>query len=88
MRICALLTQHPTLIMLTQRRLRIEPAKIYRVYTAAYAAGIVNVLNGKRTLEEAESPREEASDDAGVMGRADADRQDFLEHMLRKVAGL
>jgi hypothetical protein len=47
MRISALLTRHPTSIMLAQRLLKVEAAEIYRFYSAARCAGLAHVLNRK-----------------------------------------
>jgi hypothetical protein len=45
MRICALLTRHPTSIGLVARKLHIRPEEVYQVYSAANSYGIVNCLS-------------------------------------------
>ncbi len=45
MRICALLTRHPSSILLVSRKLGIAPEEVYQVYSAACSSGIVNVLS-------------------------------------------
>ena len=47
MRICALLVNHSTSIMMARRRLRVDSGEIRRIYTAASLAGIARVLNRK-----------------------------------------
>ncbi len=49
-RICALLTRHPTTIMLVHHILGIEKEEVYRIYSAAYSAGIVERVSGHRQL--------------------------------------
>jgi len=44
-RICALLTRHPTTIMLVHRKLGIDKEEVYRIYSAAYSAGIANAIS-------------------------------------------
>lgn len=46
MRIVAMLTRHATSIALAHRLLKIEPAELYRVYSAARCAGLARVING------------------------------------------
>jgi len=46
MRIVAMLTRHATSIALAHRLLKIEPAELYRIYSAARCAGIARVVNG------------------------------------------
>ena len=45
-RICALLTRHPTTIMLVHHVLDIEKDEVYQIYSAAYSAGIVQRIGG------------------------------------------
>ena len=45
MRICALLSRHPTSVMLATRILKIPAAEMNRFYCAAYYAGMVKVKN-------------------------------------------
>ena len=63
-RICALLTRHPTTIMLAHRQLGISREEVYHVYGAAYGAGIARIVNQSREAlskqdEEAAPPAEE-----------------------------
>jgi len=44
MRICALLTRYPMTIMLVHRKLGIEKSELYQVYSAAYCAGLTDVV--------------------------------------------
>lgn len=44
-RICALLTRHPTSIMLVRRVLSIDKKEVSRIISAAYCAGIVNTIS-------------------------------------------
>lgn len=44
-RICALLTRHPTSIMLVRRVLGIDKKEASRIISAAYSAGIVNTIS-------------------------------------------
>lgn len=45
MRICALLTRYPMTIMLVHRKLGIEKKELYKTYSAAYCAGIANIIS-------------------------------------------
>lgn len=44
-RLAALLSRHPTSILLASRLLDIDAADIYRLYSAAHCAGLVRLLN-------------------------------------------
>jgi len=44
-RICALLTRHPTTIMLVHRMLGIDKEEVCQIYSAAYSAGIADTLS-------------------------------------------
>ncbi len=44
-RICALLTRHPTTIMLAHRQLGIARDEVYQVYSAAHSAGLASIIN-------------------------------------------
>ncbi len=81
MRICALLTRFPTTIMLTHRRLGAEKEEIYQTYSAAYCAGLVNMVsrNPQATVsQDATEPAEESP------GR----RRNLLRALLAKISGL
>lgn len=62
MRICALLTRHPTSIMLAHRLLRIDAQELYRFYSAATCAGSVKVLNRRPQEASIEEPEEESAE--------------------------
>ncbi len=81
MRICALLTRYPTTIMLTHRRLGAEKEEIYQTYSAAYCAGLVNMVsrNPQATSgADATEPTEEGP----------ARRRNLLRALLAKISGL
>ena len=44
-RICALLTRHPTTIMLVHRMLGIDKTEVGQIFSAAYSAGIADTLS-------------------------------------------
>lgn len=44
MRVCALLTRHPMTVMLVHRKLGIEKSELYQIYSAAYCAGLTNII--------------------------------------------
>lgn len=53
-RICALLTRHPTTIMLVHRVLGIDKEEVCHIYSAAYSAGIAHIAHSMgRTPEVA-----------------------------------
>ncbi len=78
-RICALLTRHPTTIMLVHRMLGINKEEVYRVYSAAYSAGIAHVVSRDRTLDET---RVEAVLPEPVQERS------LLRSLFAKISGL
>jgi hypothetical protein len=53
-RICALLTRHPTSIMLVRRVLGIDKKEVNRVISAAFSAGIVNTISRGPSLSSYE----------------------------------
>lgn len=66
-RICALLTRHPTTIMLAHRLLGIKKDEVYRIYSAAYAAGIANVIHqNPKATAGAEPEAEEKTEARGL----------------------
>lgn len=70
-RICALLTRHPTSIMLIRRILGIDKKEVNRVISAAYSAGIVNTISrGPSVISSepaiAETVKSEQSQKAGL----------------------
>ncbi len=54
-RICALLTRHPTSIMLVRRVLGIDRNEVNRIISAAYSAGIVKTVSHGPSLLNSES---------------------------------
>jgi hypothetical protein len=44
-RVCALLTRHPTTIMLVHHILDIEKSEVHQIYSAAYSAGIAHRIS-------------------------------------------
>lgn len=65
-RICALLTRHPTTIMLAHRLLGIGKDEVYRIYSAAYSAGIANIVNQNPEAVAGAEPAEERSEARGL----------------------
>ncbi len=68
-RICALLTRHPTSIMLIRRVLGIDRHEVNRVISAAHSAGIVNTVSRGPSAINIEPSTEEikpASQKAGL----------------------
>ena len=53
-RICALLTRHPTSITLVRRILGIDKKEVSRVISAAFSAGIVNMISRGPSLVSSE----------------------------------
>lgn len=83
MRICALLTRQPSSIVLVARKLGIDPAEVYQVYSAARSYGIVEVvsshLSHKPELAEVTEEGREA-----VMAQSHG----LMRSLLAKIAGL
>lgn len=69
-RICALLTRHPTTIMLAHRLLGIKKDEVYRVYSAAHAAGIANIIHQNPEATAAAAPEVEEKTDARGLFRS------------------
>lgn len=66
-RICALLTRHPTTIMLAHRQLGISREEVYRVYSAAYGAGIARIVNqNPEAIAQAETANEAPAEERGL----------------------
>lgn len=68
-RICALLTRHPTTIMLVHRMLGIDKEEVYQNYSAACSAGLVNAISRNPGAADAESeisPLAEAPKERGL----------------------
>lgn len=64
-RLCALLTRHPTSIILAGRLLKVEGGELYRFYSAARCAGIAHPVN-----RQAEEPQlEPYRGDRGLLSR-------------------
>lgn len=66
-RLCALLTRHPTSIVVAGRLLKIEQAELYQFYTAASCAGFAHPLN--RTNGAAEEPKLEPYRDRALLAK-------------------
>lgn len=81
MRICALLTRHPTTIMLTHRRLGAEKEEIYQTYSAAYSAGLVRMVS--RNPQATTGP-----DSAEPAEGNPASQRSLLRALLAKISGL
>ncbi|HKB60443.1 MAG TPA: hypothetical protein VKC56_10420 [Gallionellaceae bacterium] len=77
-RICALLTRHPTTIMLAHRLLGIKKDEVYRVYSAAYSAGIAVIVNRNPEAVANEAPQAELADE----------RRGLLRSLFAKISGL
>jgi len=80
-RICALLTRHPTTIMLLHRVLGIDKEEVYQIYSAAYCAGIANT--SKRALESAISEAEAVSAQPEP-----AQERSLFRSLFSKISGL
>lgn len=80
-RICALLTRHPTTIMLVRRQLDIGHEEVYRVYSAAYCAGIANMVSRNPQVTAAE-------DAAGTVQEEPAEGRGLLRSLFSKISGL
>lgn len=69
-RICALLTRHPTTIMLAHRLLGIKKDEVYRIYSAAYAAGIAKIIHQNPEVTAAAEPEPEEKSEARGLFRS------------------
>jgi hypothetical protein len=65
-RICALLTRHPTTIMLAHRLLGIRKDEVYQIYSAAYCAGLANIINQNPEALPAAEPLGDRSEARGL----------------------
>lgn len=80
-RICALLTRHPTTIMLVHRVLGIDKEEVYQIYSAASAAGICHKF-GK-------GPESENTDvDFPDQRPKPVNAQSLLSSLFAKISGL
>ncbi len=87
-RVCALLTRHPTTITLVHRQLDIDKEEVYRVYSAAYSAGIASIRNLEsttnfRALDSATAEADLATDNAPA-----AQTQGLFRALFSKISGL
>jgi hypothetical protein len=80
-RICALLTRHPTTIMLLHRMLCIDKEEVYQIYSAAYCAGIANTIS--RTPESANPETQVAEGQP-----APAQERGIFRSLFAKISGL
>lgn len=80
-RICALLTRHPTTIMLIHRMLGIDKEEVYQNYSAAHSAGLVNAISRNPDPARAEAEL------AAAMPEAPKERSLFRS-LFAKISGL
>ena len=81
MRICALLTRYPMTFMLVHRKLGIEKKELYQTFSAAYCAGIVNVIS--------HSPQEAANETvADIVLDLPEQKRNLLQSLFAKITGL
>lgn len=81
MRICALLTRYPMTIMLVHRKLGIEKMELYQTFSAAYCAGIANIIS--------HSPQEAACENvADIVLDAPEQKRNLLQSLFAKITGL
>jgi hypothetical protein len=66
-RLCALLTRHPTSVVVAGRLLKIDKAELYQFYTAATCAGVAHPVN--RTNGETEEPELDPFGDQGLLAK-------------------
>ncbi|MBI3479913.1 MAG: hypothetical protein HY016_06100 [Nitrosomonadales bacterium] len=78
-RICALLTRHPTTIMLVHRQLGISKEEVYHIYSAAHSAGIASPV----------SRNPQAPDETAQTGSPEpAQERSLLRSLFAKISGL
>lgn len=77
-RICALLTRHPTTIMLAHRQLGISREEVYHVYGAAYGAGIARIVNQNK----------EATSQQEAEVAPPAEERGLFRSLFSKISGL
>jgi hypothetical protein len=69
-RICALLTRHPTTIMLIHRVLGIDKEEVCQIYSSAYSAGIAHMVSRSPILngfeDSADDTQLEQVQDRGI----------------------
>lgn len=83
MRICALLTRQPSSIMLVSRKLGIEHAEMYQVYSAACSSGLVTIVSNHMGQADVQANIEDED------GHAYAPRQQgLIRALFTKIAGL
>ena len=88
MRICAMLTRYPTSIMLAHRRLKIEKDELYRVYCAAYCAGIATIRNLASTVQLRAADIDSAESDEIAEEAGKTKNQGLFRSMFAKISGL
>jgi len=84
MRICALLTRFPSGLYLSRIILQIDEAEVNSVCSAAYAAGIVKLLNRKIEIDTAEVALAEVNAQKAVEPKS----SQFLGRLFAKLSGL
>ena len=81
MRICALLTRYPMTIMLVHRKLGIEKKELYQTISAAYCAGIANVIS--------HSPQGAANESVeDIALNVPEQKRNLLQSLFSKITGL
>jgi len=81
MRICALLTRHPSSIMLVSRKLGIESEEVFQVYSAACSSGIVNVISNHMGRADTQAGVEDVEIEHGQ-------EHGLLHSLFAKISGL
>jgi hypothetical protein len=88
-RICALLTRNPMTVMLVHRQLGIDKEEVYRVYSAAYSAGIALIRNLESTTHmRAFDPATLAASQAGEIIEPVQERTGLFRSLFTKISGL
>lgn len=80
-RICALLTRHPTTIMLIHRMLCIDKEEAYQIYSAAYCAGMANSISRMPESADLEVPAAEAQPEP-------SQHRGIFRSLFAKISGL
>lgn len=87
-RICALLTRHPTTIMLVHRVLGIGKEEVYSIYSAAYSAGIASIRNLESTSNLRSNDAETAEADLMHDKAEPAQKQGLFQSLFSKISRL
>lgn len=84
MRICALLTRHPTGIILSYKILKIDEAELYSVCSAAKVIGIANLVNRKIEPDDSDAALLAAHE----QGANELKSKNFFGRLFAKLSGL